>query len=132
MANQPADLKGYELATRKIVMYPDLNFAGRLFGGQLMSWIDEAMATMAMKLMGTKNIVTKKFGEIVFEAPGLLGDVVEIWCIPVKKGTTSLTLDCRVVVSRGESTTLEQIGTSTVVYVALDAEGTPSSWSKGD
>ena len=132
MAGQPVDLEGYELAGRKIVMYPDLNFAGRLFGGQLMSWIDEAMATMAMSRMGTKNIVTKKFGEIVFDAPGLLGDVVEIWCVPVKEGSTSLTFDCRVVVSRGESSRLEQIGSSTVVYVALDDEGTPAPWRKAD
>ena len=61
MGKKPAGLEDYELAGRKIVMYPDLNFSGRLFGGQLMSWIDEAMATMAMTLMGTKNVVTKKF-----------------------------------------------------------------------
>ncbi|MEC8896635.1 MAG: hotdog domain-containing protein [Planctomycetota bacterium] len=132
MAGQPVDLEGYELAGRKIVMYPDLNFAGRLFGGQLMSWIDEAMATMAMGRMGTKNIVTKKFGEIVFDAPGLLGDVVEIWSRPVKEGTTSLAFDCRVVVSRGESSRLEQIGSSKVVYVALDDAGVPSPWRKND
>lgn len=132
MGKKPAGLEDYELAGRKIVMYPDLNFSGRLFGGQLMSWIDEAMATMAMTLMGTKNVVTKKFGEIVFDAPGLLGDVVEIWCTPVKEGSTSVTMDCRVVVSRGEPPKLEQISSSTVVYVALDAGGSPSPWRKSD
>jgi acyl-CoA hydrolase len=132
MTNKPEELKGYQLAGRKIVMYPDLNFAGRLFGGQLMSWIDEVLAAAAMNLMGTKNIVTKKFGEIVFDAPGLLGDVVEIWYRPVKEGVTSLSMDCRVVVGRGEPPMPEQISSSTVVYVALDDEGIPSPWSKGD
>ena len=46
MTNKPEELKGYQLAGRKIVMYPDLNFAGRLFGGQLMSWIDEVLAAV--------------------------------------------------------------------------------------
>ena len=132
MTNPSIDLEGYELAGRKIVMYPDLNFSGRLFGGQLMSWIDEALAMMAMARMGTKNIVTKKFGEIVFDAPGLLGDVVEIWCQSREEGTTSLSMDCRVVVSRGEPARLEQISSSSVVYVALDDEGRPCSWRKSD
>lgn len=132
MANHPTDLEGYELAGRKIVMYPDLNFAGRLFGGQLMSWIDEALAMMAMNRMGTKNIVTKKFGEIVFDSPGLLGDVVEIWCLYREEGTTSLSIDCRVVVRRGESATPEQISSSSVVYVAIDEQGRPCSWGKAD
>ena len=67
-------------------MYSDLNAAGRLFGGRLMAWIDEATAMAAMRIMGTKRVVTKKFGEIVFEAPGMLGDFVEIWCRPEKRG----------------------------------------------
>ena len=50
MTNVSEELKGYQLAGRKIVMYPDLNFAGRLFGGQLMSWIDEVLAAAAMNL----------------------------------------------------------------------------------
>ena len=50
MTNKPEKLKGYQLAGRKIVMYPDLNFTGRLFGGQLMSWIDEVLAAAAMIL----------------------------------------------------------------------------------
>ena len=86
----------YFLATRELVMYTDLNAAGRLFGGRLMSWLDEASAMAAMRIMSTKNVVTKKFGEVIFEAPGMLGDFVEVWCRATKKGNTSLTLDCRV------------------------------------
>jgi acyl-CoA thioesterase YciA len=111
-------------------MYPDLSFAGRLFGGQLMSWIDEAMALAAMKRMQTRSIVTKKFGEVVFEAPGLLGDIVEFWYRPSNLGRTSLTLNCRTIVRRGESDEAHQICRSTVVYVALDEEGRPTPWRK--
>ena len=109
-------------------MYPDLNAAGRLFGGMLMSWIDEATAMTAMKVMHTKNLVTKKFGEVVFEAPGMLGDIVEIWCKPAKFGNTSLTLDCRAVVRREDAVEAREICRSTVVYVALDSEGRPRRW----
>jgi acyl-CoA hydrolase len=126
------ELQGYTLASRNTVMYPHLNAAGRLFGGQLMSWIDEGTAIVARQIMGTRNIVTRKFGEIVFDAPGLLGDVVEIWCRPEKLGRTSLTMDCRVVVQRGAvaAAELEAIGRSSVVYVALDEAGRPFPWRR--
>ncbi len=125
------DLDGYTLATRQLVMYPDLNAAGRLFGGQLMSWIDEGAAMVAMQIMGTERLVTKTFGEIVFDAPGCLGDVVEVWCRTLREGRTSLSMECRVVVRSSSSASgnrLRQISSSTVVYVALDADGRPKPW----
>jgi acyl-CoA hydrolase len=126
------DLTGYTLASRNIVMYPDLNAAGRLFGGQLMSWLDEASAMAAMQIMGTRRVVTKKFGEIVFDAPGKLGDVVEIWCKRARVGRTSLTLSCTVVVQCGGSDDVQQIGHSDVVYVALDEDDKPTPWNRSD
>jgi acyl-CoA hydrolase len=126
MSDAPLDLQGYTLAAQKIVMYPDLNAAGRLFGGKLMGWIDEATAMTAMRVMRTRNVVTKKFGEVVFDAPGMLGDLVEIWCRPSREGRTSLTLDCRVIVRREAGD--RQISRSNVVYVALDDAGLPRPW----
>jgi acyl-CoA hydrolase len=109
-------------------MYTDLNAAGRLFGGRLMAWIDEATAMAAMRLMKSKNIVTKKFGEVVFDAPGKVGDFVEIWCRPEAEGRTSLTLDCRALVRTIQPEGVKQICRSTVVYVALDSSGRPRRW----
>jgi acyl-CoA thioesterase YciA len=121
-------LQGYILSAQRLVMYSDLNAAGRLFGGRLLAWIDEATAMTAMRIMRTNRIVTKKFGEVVFEAPGMLGDFVEIWCRPEREGTTSLTLDCRVMVRKVHSEEAKQICRSTVVYVALDEAGRPKPW----
>lgn len=124
--NTPLD--GHILSAQRLVMYSDLNAAGRLFGGRLMAWIDEATAMSAMRIMRTKRLVTKKFGEVVFEAPGMLGDLVEIWCRAEREGTTSLTLDCRVLVRTIEPEEARQICRSTVVYVALDDQGRPRAW----
>jgi len=121
-------LQGYILSAQRLVMYSDLNAAGRLFGGRLLAWIDEATAMTAMRIMRTNRIVTKKFGEVVFEAPGMLGDFVEIWCRPEREGTTSLTLDCRIMVRKVHSEEAKQICRSTVVYVALDESGRPKPW----
>lgn len=120
--------RDYIFASRRLVMYPDLNAAGRLFGGQLMGWMDEGTAHVATRLMKTKHIVTKKFGEVVFDHPGKLGDTVEIWCRAEKKGRTSLTLGCLVLVREVAPESLRQICHSDVVYVALDSSGKPREW----
>ena len=36
----------------KVVKYSDINSEGRLFGGQLMSWIDEVAGTVALRHSG--------------------------------------------------------------------------------
>ena len=118
----------YVLANRRLVMLTDLNAAGRLFGGRLMAWVDEATAMVAMRIMGTRQIVTKKFGEFIFDAPGVAGDFIEIWCRPLREGNTSLTLDCRVTVRDVRENTARQICSSNVVFVALDEEGRPRRW----
>ncbi len=128
MADPSPDLDGFCLATRKIVMYTDLNSARRLFGGRLLSWIDEAAAMAAMKMMRTQNLVTKKLSEVVFDAPALPGDLVEIWSKPGREGRTSLTLDCRVVVRGVESDSVRQICSCALVYVAIDEAGRPRPW----
>ena len=126
------DLQEFLLATRRLVMFDDLNAAGRLFGGHLMAWVDEATAMVSMRHMNTKNIVTKKFGEFIFEAPGMVGDYVEIWCRPVREGNTSLTLDCRVLVRDVRENSVRRICSSSVVFVALDDEGRPTPWTKSE
>ena len=123
-------LEGYILSAQRLVMYSDLNAAGRLFGGRVMAWMDEACAMTAMRIMMTKRIVTKKFGEVIFESPGLHGDYVEIWSRPERHGVTSLTLSCRVLARSVTSEYASPICRSTVVYVALDEQGRPTPWKK--
>lgn len=123
----------YHFVSRKLVMYPDLNAHGRLFGGQLMSWIDEGLAQIAVRVMGTSDIVTKKFGEVVFASPGRLGDSVEIWCRVTHEGRSSLALECKVVARcvDGDGGVMErEICRCDVVYVALDGNGRPTAWKK--
>ena len=124
------DLDGYTLCTQKIVMYTDLNSARRLFGGRMLSWIDEAAAMTAMSSMGTRSLVTKKLSEVIFDAPAMLGDLVEIWSRPAKQGRTSLTLDCRVVVRAIESGSVKQICSCNIVFVSIDEDGRPRPWRR--
>ncbi|MCM8541729.1 MAG: hypothetical protein NE328_15780 [Lentisphaeraceae bacterium] len=124
------DLSQYKLATRNMIMYPDLSVAGRLFGGKLLSWVDEGMAMLAMDAMNTQRIVTKTVSEVNFLAPALLGDILEIWGKEIKKGCTSYSMHGQVIVRREteQGKQIVPICDCTIVFVALNEKGKPTSW----
>ena len=129
----PANLETeFRFITRQLVMFSHLNAHGRLFGGQLVGWLDAGVAQEAMRVMRTSNIVTKRFGEIIFNHPGEVGDSVEIWCRVESEGRTSITLDCRALVRRfvEDCERRHQICQCSIVYVALDEEGRPTPWGE--
>ncbi|WP_421879841.1 acyl-CoA thioesterase [Marinoscillum sp.] len=107
--------------SRKWIKPEDLNPNGSLFGGQLLSWIDEEAAIFAMCQLGNnKHIVTKFISEIDFKSSAKTGDIIEMGMEVVKFGTTSLTLKCLV---RNKVTKEEIITIDQIVFVNLNAEG---------
>ena len=127
--------RGYELIYQKLVMYRDLNPAGTVFGGSLSAWMDEASSIYAAKKMDTRRVVTKKISELVFNEPGNLGNLLEIWCKTTKEGSTSMTIST-LVLRRSSSKTdshgflkLGEICSSEFVFVSVDQNGLPTKWN---
>ena len=81
------------LITRKLVMTKDVGCNNNLFGGNMMAWIDEAAAIFAMQYTNESNMVTMKFGEMIFKKPVKVGELIEFLADNIKKGTTSITFD---------------------------------------
>ena len=107
--------------SRKWIKPEDLNPNGSLFGGQLLSWIDEEAAIFAMCQLGNnKHIVTKFISEIDFKSSAQTGDIIEMGMEVVKLGKSSLTLKCLV---RNKVTKEEIISIDQIVFVNLDANG---------
>lgn len=106
--------------SRKIVKAEDLNGRNTLFGGRLMSWIDEECAIYCICQMGTPSIVTKYISEMNFKAPAYLGDIIEIGVDTVKTGRTSLTVRC---VVREKQSQREIITVDKLVFVSIDENG---------
>ena len=80
----------------KFVRPEDLNPANRLFGGRMMEWADEAAALYAMSQLQTKQIVTLKVSEMLFQSPAQQGDILEFYCQCKSIGRTSITIDLAV------------------------------------
>lgn len=82
--------------TRKWVKPEDLNPNGTLFGGKLLSWIDEEIALYSIVQFENPRVVTKYMSEINFKSSARQGDIIEIGIDVVKFGHTSITLKCEV------------------------------------
>jgi acyl-CoA hydrolase len=76
----------------RLVMPKHLNSANRLFGGTMMSWLDEAGAMFAMDLLGTNRLVTASISKIDFKIPAIQGDIIRFTPEVIKVGTKSLTI----------------------------------------
>ena len=64
-----------QLESVHLVRMNHLNSAGRLFGGQLMQWIDET-AAMAAKRHAHRPIITASFNNLQFLRGAYPGDTV--------------------------------------------------------
>ena len=52
-------------------MTKDVGFHGNLFGGLMLSWLDEAAAALAAELCESPRMVTVKISEVIFQMPGV-------------------------------------------------------------
>lgn len=119
------ELTEMTLITQKIAMTRDLGVHGNLFGGNMLSWIDEAAGLMATKICRTTNMVTVKMEEVNFKRPVKMGFSISIYGKVVRMGSSSITLYMEARkhnVYSGEETLV----TSTkIVFVRIDEVGNP-------
>lgn len=108
--------------SRKLIKPQDLNAHGTLFGGAVLSWIDEEAAIFVLCQLGKGNIVTKYMSEINFVNSAQLGDVIEIGMETVKFGRTSITVKCEV---RTKFEVKTIITIDEIVFVHINKDGKP-------
>jgi acyl-CoA hydrolase len=108
--------------SRKLVKPQDMNAHGSLFGGSVLSWIDEEAAIFVSCQLGKANVVTKFMSEIDFVHSAKLGDIIEIGVETKALGTTSITVRCEV---RNKFTKETIIKIDSIVYVHVDKNGNP-------
>ena len=108
--------------TRRFVRPNDLNSSDRLFGGQLLSWIDEEAAIYAACQMKHDRVVTKYMSEIDFRSSAQLSDILEFGLKVNEAGRTSLSLRCKV---RNKKTQVVVITIERIVFVAINDNGIP-------
>ncbi len=151
MSSTPASgsIPGSErrLALRVVTMPRDTNPYGTIFGGVILSYIDQAGFVEARRHghpSGTKW-VTVALDRVEFKRPVHLGDVVAFHATTIRVGTTSVTVKIEVEAERdamGEAT-LPSTSTSstsptapipvteaTITLVCVSADGRPTPFAR--
>ena len=88
-----------EPAIRMVMLPKYTNPDGDIFGGMILSMIDEAAAVEAQRQM-PHRYVTVAMDSIQFHRPVGVGDIVSLWCQTLKVGTSSLVIHIDVLANR--------------------------------
>jgi acyl-CoA thioesterase YciA len=114
-----------EPSIRVVMMPKDTNAHGTIFGGVILSYIDQAAAVEA-KRQGASFIVTVAMREVVFHQPVLVGDLVSFYTRLVRVGRTSVTVSVEVVSQRDERDAPPvKVTEAEVTFVNLDQNRRP-------
>jgi acyl-CoA thioesterase YciA len=111
------------LAIQVVMMPRDTNPMGCIFGGVILSYIDQAGAIGARREValaggGQPFVVTVAMNKVEFKQPVLVGDVVRFMTRLVRLGRTSITMNVIVEAERGSQVLL--VTEAEVVYVGID------------
>jgi acyl-CoA thioesterase YciA len=110
-------------AIRVVMMPRDTNPMGTIFGGIILSYIDQAGVVEAHKHTN-KALATVAMHEVKFIAPVLVGDLVSFFTETVRIGTTSITIRVTVEAARAAPPHEKvRVTQAEVVYVAIQEPG---------
>ena len=115
------------LAIQVVMMPRDTNPLNTIFGGVILSYIDQAGAIAGrrevMRLGGAPpHLVSVAMNRVEFKKPVFVGDVVRFMTRVVRMGRTSITLHVQVEALRADQ--IVPVTEAEVVYVGIELEGT--------
>ena len=116
-----------EPAIRVLMMPRDTNAHGTIFGGVILSYIDQAGAIEARR-QGLQFMVTVSMDRVVFHEPVHVGDLVSFWTETLRIGTTSITTKVTVEAIRsGTPNARVTVTEAQVVYVNVGEDRKPKA-----
>lgn len=111
------------LAIQVVMMPRDTNPHGTIFGGVILSYLDQAGAIGARREVSRLGgplpfVVTVAMNKVEFRHPVLVGDVVRFLTRTTRIGRTSITMQVTVEAERGDQ--VLHVTEAEVVYVGID------------
>jgi len=106
-----------------VIMMPrDANVLGTIFGGIILSYIDQAGFVEARR-NGIHRWVTASIDKVDFEKPVFVGDVVRFITKTARTGRTSVGIEVVVEAERFNSGNRVVVTTATLTMVSVDEHG---------
>ena len=113
-----------DLTVRTIAMPADTNANGDIFGGWVMSQMDQAGGIAGVE-RAQGRVVTVAVDAMHFIQPVRVGDVLCVYTRIERVGRTSMTIKVEAWARRFQTRQREKVTQATFTFVAIDAEGRP-------
>ena len=114
-----------QLISTHYVMAKQVGYHGNLFGGIMLSWIDEAGAAFACQIADTGRMVTKYMSEVNFERAVRPGQLIKIYGRCLDIGKTSVTIEIEARRHSIYNGTQKPVCKCSMVFVRIDGDGEP-------
>jgi acyl-CoA thioesterase YciA len=112
-----------ELITTYICKKSDIGVHDNMFGGTMMSLIDDAGASYAAQICDTPRIVTIKIDELVFKRPVKVGNLIKIYGKVIEFGRTSVSLYIEVRKHNVYTGEQDVVTHTNIKFVKIDDDG---------
>jgi acyl-CoA thioesterase YciA len=112
-------------AIRVSLLPKDTNAMGTIFGGIILSYIDQAGAVEGRRHCAGR-LVTVAMHTVEFHEPVFVGDLVSFYTETLSVGRTSMTVKVVVEAVRRSDRSTVRVTEAEVVYVQVDESGRPT------
>ena len=112
-------------AIRVSLLPKDTNAMGTIFGGIILSYIDQAGAVEGRRHCPGR-LVTVAMHTVEFHEPVFVGDLVSFYTETLSVGRTSMTIKVIVEAVRRSDRSTVRVTEAEVVYVQVDERGRPT------
>jgi len=111
-----------EHITTFLVKASDIGLSNNMFGGVILSLIDESAVAYAMQICDTPRMVTVKIDELVFKKPVKVGNLLKVYGNVIEFGTTSVSIYIEVRKHNVYNGNQETVTHTYIKFVRIDDE----------
>jgi acyl-CoA thioesterase YciA len=114
-----------QLISTHVCKTQNVGFHGNLFGGVMLSWLDEAGAAFAAEVCGSPRMVTVKISEVIFRKPVRPGQIIKIYGEVEKVGNSSVTFKLEARRHSPYNGSQKVVCSTEMTFVRIDGDGDP-------
>ena len=114
-----------EHITTFLVKASDIGLSNNMFGGVILSLIDESAVAYAMQICDTPRMVTVSIDQCNFEKPAKESQLLKIYGYPSKVGNTSMSLYMEARAHNVYTGKQDLVLKTNITFVQIDEGGNP-------
>lgn len=119
-----------QLISTNICKTSDIGVNDNLFGGRMLSWLDEAGGIMASCVCKTTNVITLKMDQVLFKRPVKVKEQIRIYGKVDQIGQTSVNLYLEARRINVEDDVEDLVCSTKMLFVKIDENGRPDPIDK--